>query len=302
MLMDVYLEQADYTRAQNLLEQTYNSRSPKDEGATRNYFALAGQVVNGAREHIARYRTFGMNVSDRDLPAEAVNDLNRLRLLLEKVRDQAKALSADNDKATDSAALLEEVASVRTTLARDPDERQLWQKEFESAREKLAANETRVTSGISNVLRASANTNAPGPGANASVATAAAQGSVTQQLPAAGSVNPAAPVTGPNTPAAKAAASGTRFNAGSLTNWATQTVKPLYPSVAKTARVAGDVVVFVQVDEQGTVTKVDRSTGPRLLQPAAEEAARQWKFRPILVDGLPVKANGYISFRFSTNP
>jgi TonB family protein len=302
LLMDVYLEQADYTKAQNLLEQTYNSRSPKDEGATRNYFALAGQAVNGAREHIARYRTFGFNVSEKDLPAEAVNDLNRLKLLLEKVGDQAKALSADNDKATDSAALLEEVASVRTTLSRDPNERQQWQKEFESAREKLAANETRVASGVSSVSRASFNPAAPGAGTNASVAAAPAQGVVNQQLPAAGSVKPAAPVAGPNTPVAKAAASGTPFNAGALTNWATQTVKPLYPSVAKTARVAGDVVVYIQVDELGSVTKVDRSTGPRLLQPAAEEAARQWKFRPILVDGLPVKANGYISFRFSTNP
>lgn len=289
VLMDVYLEQADYTKAQNLLEQTFGSRSGADAAATGNYFALAGQAVNGAREHIARYRTFGINVADADLPAEAVNDLNRLRLLLEKVGDQAKQLSADNEKATDAAGLLEDVAKVRTTLARDQQEREQWQKEFEGARQMLAANETRVAASIPATGR-STGTQRSMPQANSSPAGSS------ESSPASTGGQPS---TGSEAPAGAASPSG-GINIGSLTEKATRTVKPSYPQVARTAHVIGDVVVFLEVNEKGAVTKVDHSTGPRLLQPAAEEAARQWKFRPTVIDGQAVKVIGYISFRFSS--
>jgi TonB family protein len=294
MLMDVYLEQADYTKAQNLLEQTFGSRSSADAAATGNYFALAGQAVNGAREHIARYRTFGINVADADLPAEAVNDLNRLRLLLEKVGDQAKQLSNDNEKATDAAGLLEDVAKVRTALARDQQEREQWQKEFENARQKLAANETRMA-GLAPAARQNGGTQRSATQANSSSAGTSGSSPASSNSDAPG----AQPATGGEAPAGTASPNGAT-NVGSLTEKATRTVKPSYPQVAKTAHVVGDVVVFLEVDEKGAVTKVDHSTGPRLLQPAAEEAARQWKFRPTVIDGQPVKVVGYISFRFST--
>jgi TonB family protein len=293
MLMDVYLEKADYTKAQNLLEQTFGSRSGTDAAATGNYFALAGQAVNGAREHIARYRTFGINVADPDLPAEAVNDLNRLRLLLEKVGDQAKQLSTDNEKATDAAGLLEDVAKVRTILARDQQDREQWQGEFESARQKLAANETRMAA-LAPATGRSGGTQRSAPQANSNPA-GSSQSSPTTSKPGGSGEQPA---TGNEAPAGAASPSGA-VNVGSLTEKAKRTVKPSYPQVAKTAHVIGDVVVFLEVDEKGAVTKIDHSTGPKLLQPAAEEAARQWKFRPTVIDGKPAKVAGYISFRFS---
>jgi TonB family protein len=294
MLMDVYLEKADYTKAQNLLEQTFGSRSGSDAAATGNYFALAGQAVNGAREHIARYRTFGINVADPDLPAEAVNDLNKLRLLLEKVGDQAKQLSNDNEKATDAAGLLEDVAKVRTILARDQQEREQWQGEFESARQKLAANETRMAGLAPATGRKNGTEGSTIPAKLRSAGSS--ESSSTSSNPGASGEQTA---TGSEVQAGAASPSGA-INVGSLTEKAKRTVKPSYPQVAKTAHVIGDVVVFLEVDEKGAVTRVDHSTGPKLLQPAAEEAARQWKFRPTVVDGKPVKVIGYISFRFST--
>ena len=72
MLMSIYLEEGNYTRAESLLEETFRARATQKDRSIRTYFALAGQAVNGARAHIARYRNFGINVSDAGLPAEAL--------------------------------------------------------------------------------------------------------------------------------------------------------------------------------------------------------------------------------------
>ena len=90
MLMGIYLEDGNYARAESLLEETFKGRSSKNEASVRTYFALAGQAVNGARAHVGRYRSFGINVSSPGLPAEAVNDLDRLRSLLERMSAQGK--------------------------------------------------------------------------------------------------------------------------------------------------------------------------------------------------------------------
>src|ERR1044071_9204078 len=65
MLMSIYVEEGDYVRAQTLLEETYRQRTAGSENSTRTYFALAGQAVNGAREHLSRHRPFGININDK---------------------------------------------------------------------------------------------------------------------------------------------------------------------------------------------------------------------------------------------
>ena len=46
----------------------------------------------GARNQVERYRSLGLSVSDRNLPLEAVNDLERMRETLELVITQAKEI------------------------------------------------------------------------------------------------------------------------------------------------------------------------------------------------------------------
>ncbi|HVG35058.1 MAG TPA: tetratricopeptide repeat protein, partial [Pyrinomonadaceae bacterium] len=146
MLMNIYLEEANYTKADALLVETFQARSAQKESSIRSYFALAGQTINGARAHMERYRTFGINVSDAGLPPEAINDLDKLRLLLELVVEQAREINKEGAKRPDAAALLEDAAGVRTALARSEQDRQQWQREIALARESLAATETRITS------------------------------------------------------------------------------------------------------------------------------------------------------------
>ncbi|HVG32978.1 MAG TPA: TonB family protein [Pyrinomonadaceae bacterium] len=309
MLMNIYLEEANYTKADALLVETFQARSAQKESSIRSYFALAGQTINGARAHMERYRTFGINVSDAGLPPEAVNDLDKLRLLLELVVEQAKEINKEGAKRPDAAALLEDATGVRTALARSEQDRQQWQREIALARESLAATETRITSIAKASAPAPPPTGAPNTsssGANRTVAPPAqapsprpsntnpesrpATPTITQQqndahgsTQSAGAVAPAASLT----------------NVGSLVERATQKVSPSYPQIARNAHVSGIVRVYLEVDETGTVVTVQRTDGPQLLRQAAADAARKWKFKPTLVDGQPVRVSGFINFNFT---
>jgi len=54
-------------------------------------------------------------------------------------------------------------------------------------------------------------------------------------------------------------------------------VPPEYPPLAKMARIQGDVVLEVTIDEDGKVTNLEVESGHPLLAKAALDAVRQWK-------------------------
>jgi TonB family protein len=83
-----------------------------------------------------------------------------------------------------------------------------------------------------------------------------------------------------------------------LTQHAIKKVTPFYPRQARDARVKGMVKVRVDVSEDGRVTLAKGISGPAMLYVAAEHAARQWLFRPAQHAGVPVKAQGVITFNF----
>src|SRR5262249_47440504 len=85
MLLGIYLEDGNYGRSQALLEETFQARAAQKDESIRTYFAAAGQTVNGIRSHLARYRSYGFNPSDANLPAEMNTDLDRVRALLERM-------------------------------------------------------------------------------------------------------------------------------------------------------------------------------------------------------------------------
>jgi TonB family protein len=57
-------------------------------------------------------------------------------------------------------------------------------------------------------------------------------------------------------------------------------VAPPYPLLAFQARVSGRVQIEIEVRNDGTVGGLSRFDGDKIFQPAYEEAARAWKFRP----------------------
>lgn len=62
-----------------------------------------------------------------------------------------------------------------------------------------------------------------------------------------------------------------------------------YPERAKRAGVQGTVIVRFTIGKSGLVASAEPISGPDLLQDAAVQCVRQWKFRPFLVLGEPVE-------------
>ena len=57
-------------------------------------------------------------------------------------------------------------------------------------------------------------------------------------------------------------------------------VAPMYPEIAKRMKIGGVVKVEATVDPDGKVSDVKTLSGNHLLQSAAEDAVRKWKFAP----------------------
>jgi Gram-negative bacterial TonB protein C-terminal len=286
MLLGIYLEDGNYGRSQSLLEETFQTRAAQKDESIRTYFAAAGQTINGIRSHLARYRSYGINPSDGDLPPEANTDLERVRVLLERVIAQAKDISKEAGRSYDALALQEDVLGIRMSLARNDDDRAKWQTEFLTAREKMASSQIQVASlGRSPALDAVTN-RIPNPFAT---------------KPAAANGNSDAPVVQPSpVPAATTSPAGPEpqlVSTGSLGGRETKRVTPNYPAQAKAHSVAGTVRVFAIVDENGKLW-VTNSEGPLLLRQAAEDAAKGWTFPPSTLAGKSVRLAGYIDFDF----
>ena len=74
--------------------------------------------------------------------------------------------------------------------------------------------------------------------------------------------------------------------------------KPPYPAAARAVRASGQVTVEITIDKQGNVISALAISGHPLLQGAAEKAAMESKFSPVLVKGKPVKVTGVIVYNF----
>jgi periplasmic protein TonB len=65
-------------------------------------------------------------------------------------------------------------------------------------------------------------------------------------------------------------------------------VAPIYPELARAARVEGRVVIDCVIDSTGRVVEANVASGHPLLDGAALDAVRQWTYTPTLLNGVPV--------------
>ena len=65
-------------------------------------------------------------------------------------------------------------------------------------------------------------------------------------------------------------------------------VVPTYPPMARKARVEGTVILEATINTQGRVTDVKVLRGNPLLDDAAADAVKEWKYSPTLLNGTPV--------------
>jgi peptidyl-prolyl cis-trans isomerase A (cyclophilin A) len=74
---------------------------------------------------------------------------------------------------------------------------------------------------------------------------------------------------------------------------------PVYPIDAKNARVSGTVVLSAIIGTDGTVKDLQVVSGPDMLQQAALDAVKEWRYRPYLLNGQPVEVLTTINIIFT---
>jgi protein TonB len=74
---------------------------------------------------------------------------------------------------------------------------------------------------------------------------------------------------------------------------------PVYPPLAKQARIQGQVKLSAIISKDGTIQKLEVISGHPLLVPAALEAVKQWVYQPTLLNGEPVEVITQIDVNFT---
>jgi TonB family protein len=85
---------------------------------------------------------------------------------------------------------------------------------------------------------------------------------------------------------------------GVINGKATSLPKPAYPAAARAIQAEGQVSVHVLIDESGHVVSANATSGHPLLRNAAEAAARNARFTPTQLSGVPIKVSGTIIYNF----
>ncbi len=75
-------------------------------------------------------------------------------------------------------------------------------------------------------------------------------------------------------------------------------VTPVYPAIAKQARISGQVRLEAIIAKNGRIENLQVISGHPLLVQAAIEAVRQWVYRPTLLNGEPVEVMTVIDVNF----
>jgi protein TonB len=99
---------------------------------------------------------------------------------------------------------------------------------------------------------------------------------------------PASPPVAPEVPAQAPVLEAVRVGGRILEPKKIKDVRPVYPEIAKNARVQGIVILECRIGVDGRVEDVKILRGIPLLDEAASTAVRQWVYAPTLLDGQPV--------------
>jgi protein TonB len=74
--------------------------------------------------------------------------------------------------------------------------------------------------------------------------------------------------------------------------------KPVYPPLARQARIQGTVVLKALISKTGDIEGLHLVSGHPMLAPAAIVAVKQWKYKPYLLNGEPVEVETTINVNF----
>jgi len=118
-----------------------------------------------------------------------------------------------------------------------------------------------------------------------------------------GGIISAAPVAPPPPPKVEAPkpAAPQRIRVGGNVQKAMQlfTPSPVYPPLAKQARIQGTVKLNAIISKEGNIEQLTVVSGHPLLIPSALEAVKKWRYKPTLLNGEPVEVITQIDVNFT---
>ena len=78
-----------------------------------------------------------------------------------------------------------------------------------------------------------------------------------------------------------------------------RTVQPVYPPIARTARIQGSVVLAAVIGKDGAITGLRVLSGHPMLVKAAVEAVSQWHYRPYILNNEAIEVDTQITVNFT---
>ncbi len=75
--------------------------------------------------------------------------------------------------------------------------------------------------------------------------------------------------------------------------------EPVYPTLARAARVQGEVVLSAVISPSGQIENLQLVSGHPMLVPAAMAAVKEWRYKPYLLNGQPVEVETTITVIFT---
>jgi protein TonB len=78
-----------------------------------------------------------------------------------------------------------------------------------------------------------------------------------------------------------------------------QKTAPVYPEIAKKARVSGTVVMKATISKSGVIENLHVVSGPSMLTQSALEAVRSWRYKPYKLNNEPVEIETTVNVVFT---
>jgi protein TonB len=90
-----------------------------------------------------------------------------------------------------------------------------------------------------------------------------------------------------------------RVSSGVVSGLLVKRVNPVYPPLARQARIQGVVLLQAQISKDGRIENLQLISGHPMLAPSAIEAVKQWVYRPYLLNGEPCEVDTQIQVNFT---
>ncbi len=78
-----------------------------------------------------------------------------------------------------------------------------------------------------------------------------------------------------------------------------EAIPPSYPALAQHMNVQGSVILQALIGADGTIQNLRVLSGPAILATAAQQAVREWRFKPVFQNGQAVETRATITVNFS---